>query len=156
MSSSPLQMVSGPCPQNMPDNDGRFKAPVCGPAIPGGSNAVGIVYITLDPRAQQETRKCGPFWPRRAPRSHQKGPDTPYWKATLDDCRRVAAQVHCDTITDAVRPVLMLRPAVLNCRDVLIVSDSRRRRFQLSNGEAVIVGQVSDNIGQSILASFRS
>jgi hypothetical protein len=30
----------------------------------------------------------------------------------------VAAQVHCDTITLAIRPVFTLRPAVLNHSDV--------------------------------------
>merc|ERR1719482_2097487 len=49
-----------------------------------------------------------------APEAYQKGPETPYWKATLDDCRSVAAQVHCETMTEAVSPILMLRPAVLN------------------------------------------
>jgi len=29
--------------------------------------------------------------------------------ATLDDWRRVAAQVHWETITEPVRPILMLR-----------------------------------------------
>jgi hypothetical protein len=46
---------------------------------------------------------------------HQKGPDTPYFHATLDDCSRVAAQVQCDTMSTAIRPVLMVRPAQLNC-----------------------------------------
>ena len=49
-----------------------------------------------------------------APLAYQKGPDTPYWKATLEDWRRVAAQVHLLTMSQAVRPTLMERPAVLN------------------------------------------
>ena len=48
-----------------------------------------------------------------APEAYQKGPETPYWYATLEDWRRVAAQVHWETMTEAVRPVLTLRPAVL-------------------------------------------
>ena len=31
----------------------------------------------------------------------------------MEDWRRVAAQVHWETMTEAVRPVLTLRPAVL-------------------------------------------
>ena len=38
----------------------------------------------------------------------------------------VAAQVHCDTMTDAMRPVLMLRPAVLNHSELSRVPTYRR------------------------------
>jgi hypothetical protein len=38
----------------------------------------------------------------------------------LDDWRRVAAHVHCETITEAVRPVLTLRPAVLKCSELMV------------------------------------
>merc|ERR1719181_133821 len=55
-----------------------------------------------------------------APEAYQKGPVMPYCQATLEDWRRVAAHVHCDTITDAVRPVLISRPAVLNCSEVVL------------------------------------
>ena len=48
-----------------------------------------------------------------APEAYQKGPETPYCQATLEDCKRVAAQVHWETMTEAVRPVLTIRPAVL-------------------------------------------
>ena len=47
--------------------------------------------------------------------SHQKGPDTPYFHATLEDCSSVAAHVQWDTMSTAMRPVLMVRPAQLNC-----------------------------------------
>ena len=52
-----------------------------------------------------------------APAAYQKGPEMPYCHATLDDWRRVAAHVHCETMTDAVRPVLTSRPAVLKCSE---------------------------------------
>jgi len=55
---------------------------------------------------------------RVAPDAYQKGPVMPYCHATLDDCRSVAAQVHCETMTAAVRPVLTSRPAVLKCSEV--------------------------------------
>ena len=48
-----------------------------------------------------------------APAAYQKGPEMPYCQATFEDWRRVAAQVHWETITAAVRPVLTSRPAVL-------------------------------------------
>mmetsp|Transcript_1976 Transcript_1976/g.4435 ORF Transcript_1976/g.4435 Transcript_1976/m.4435 type:complete len:221 (+) Transcript_1976:350-1012(+) len=54
-----------------------------------------------------------------APAAYQKGPVTPYCHATLDDWSSVAAQVHCETMTEAVRPVLTLRPAVLKCSEVI-------------------------------------
>ena len=50
---------------------------------------------------------------RLSERTHQKGPLTPYFQATLLDCRSVAAQVHWETMTEAVSPVLTMRPAVL-------------------------------------------
>ena len=56
-----------------------------------------------------------------APEAYQKGPDTPKLHATLLLCSNVAAHVHCDTMTDAVRPVLTARPAVLNSSDVMSV-----------------------------------
>ena len=36
-----------------------------------------------------------------APAAYQKGPEIPKFHATLDDWRRVAAHVHCDTMTCA-------------------------------------------------------
>ena len=36
-----------------------------------------------------------------APAAYQKGPEMPKFHATLDDWRRVAAHVHCDTMTCA-------------------------------------------------------
>ena len=36
-------------------------------------------------------------------------------------CRSVAAHVHCETISDAVRPVLAVRPAVLKSSEVCSV-----------------------------------
>ena len=45
--------------------------------------------------------------------THQKGPETPYCQATLEDCSTVAAQVQALTITLPVNPVLIIRPAVL-------------------------------------------
>jgi hypothetical protein len=40
-----------------------------------------------------------------APEAYQNGPETPYFQETLEDWRRVAAQVHLETMTAAVRPV---------------------------------------------------
>merc|ERR1719158_783206 len=48
-----------------------------------------------------------------APLAYQKGPETPYVHATFEDCSSVAAQVHWETMTDAVSPVFTVRPAVL-------------------------------------------
>jgi len=49
------------------------------------------------------------------PAPYQKGPATPYSQATLLLCKRVAAQVHCEQTTAAIKPVLTVRPAVLKC-----------------------------------------
>jgi hypothetical protein len=46
-------------------------------------------------------------------KTYQNGPETPYCQATLDDWRRVAAHVQWLTITEAVNPVLIIRPADL-------------------------------------------
>lgn len=56
-----------------------------------------------------------------APDAYQNGPDTPNFHATLELCSSVAAHVHCETMTEAVRPVRTLRPAVLNSSDVISV-----------------------------------
>ena len=56
-----------------------------------------------------------------APEAYQKGPETPYWNATFEDCRSVAAQVHWETITAAVRPVFTVRPAVLKNSEEMFV-----------------------------------
>lgn len=48
-----------------------------------------------------------------APEAYQNGPETPYRQATLEDCSNVAAHVHWETRTEAVRPVLIVLPAVL-------------------------------------------
>ena len=55
-----------------------------------------------------------------APAAYQKGPEMPKFHATFDDWRRVAAHVHCETITEPVRPILTLRPAVLKCSEPLV------------------------------------
>ena len=39
-----------------------------------------------------------------APDAYQKGPEMPYFQLTLEDWSSVAAQVHCETMTAAVRP----------------------------------------------------
>jgi hypothetical protein len=54
-----------------------------------------------------------------APAAYQNGPDMPYLNATLEDCNNVAAQVHWETMTEAVRPCLTVRPAVLKNSDVI-------------------------------------
>jgi hypothetical protein len=46
------------------------------------------------------------------PAAYQKGPDTPKDHATFADCSSVAAHVHFATMSQAVRPALILRPAV--------------------------------------------
>lgn len=53
-----------------------------------------------------------------APEAYQKGPETPYRYATLEDWRRVAAQVQDETTAEATRPDFTVRPAVLNISDV--------------------------------------
>ena len=73
-----------------------------------------------------------------APEAYQKGPDTPYCHATLDDWRSVAAHVHCEQITAAVKPVLTFRPAVLKNSDVseLFVSHlSTKTRAVVKSGK---------------------
>ena len=47
-----------------------------------------------------------------APAAYQNAPATPNSKATVEDCSRVAAQVHAETIDEAISPVLIVRPAV--------------------------------------------
>merc|ERR1740117_800017 len=59
-----------------------------------------------------------------APAAYQKGPDTPTRHAMFDDINNVAAHVHCDTMTAAVKPAPMLRPAVLNCSDDILVPNA--------------------------------
>ena len=39
-----------------------------------------------------------------APDAYQNGPEMPYFQLTLEDWSSVAAQVHCETMTAAVRP----------------------------------------------------
>lgn len=53
-----------------------------------------------------------------APLAYQNGPETPYLYAIPDDCRSVAAHVHELTTADATKPVLTVRPAVLNISEV--------------------------------------
>ena len=45
--------------------------------------------------------------------THQKGPETPKAKATLDDCSSVAAQVHCPGVIAHTHP-FVADSAVLN------------------------------------------
>jgi hypothetical protein len=46
--------------------------------------------------------------------------------ATFDDWRSVAAQVHLETMSHAVRPAVIERPAVLKCSDVCLVPANRK------------------------------
>ena len=59
-----------------------------------------------------------------APEAYQKGPDTPKAKATFEDWRSVAAHVHFDTTSAAVRPAEIERPAVLYTSELLPVWSS--------------------------------
>jgi hypothetical protein len=77
--------------------------------------ALGALSLTC--RARMAKRRT---W-MVAPAAYQNGPDTPYFQATFADWSSVAAHVHCETITEAVSPVLMDRPAVLNSSDVSCV-----------------------------------
>merc|ERR1719158_1442633 len=52
-----------------------------------------------------------------APEAYQKGPLIPTRHPILEDISNVAAHVHWETITAAVRPGPTLRPAVLNCSE---------------------------------------
>merc|ERR1719169_306131 len=52
-----------------------------------------------------------------APEAYQKGPLIPKRHPMLEDISSVAAHVHWETITAAVRPGPTLRPAVLNCSE---------------------------------------
>ena len=54
-----------------------------------------------------------------APAAYQKGPEIPNFHATVEDCKIVAAQVHCETITAAIRPERTDLPAELKDSDVL-------------------------------------
>ena len=60
-----------------------------------------------------------------APDAYQNGPETPYLYATFEDCNKVAAHVHCETITAAVKPVFTVRPAVLKNSDEMFVPLNR-------------------------------
>lgn len=59
-----------------------------------------------------------------APDAYQKGPDTPKDHATLEDWRSVAAHVHFETTSAAVRPAEMVRPAVEYTSELLPVCSS--------------------------------
>ena len=48
-------------------------------------------------------------------------PETQEFHATFEDCGKAAANVHCETITEAVRPVFTDLPAVLKYSDVSLV-----------------------------------
>merc|ERR1719324_1284400 len=63
-----------------------------------------------------------------APDAYQKGPEMPTLQPMFEDMSKVAAHVHCDTITAAVRPTPTSRPAVLNCSE-----DIERPRTPSSN-----------------------
>ena len=47
-----------------------------------------------------------------APAAYQNEPAIPNSNVTVEDCNSVAAQVQADTMDEAMRPVLMVRPAV--------------------------------------------
>lgn len=90
---------------------------------------MGLQHCRMVPTGQEES-------------PHQKGPDTPYFHATLEDCSRVAAQVQWDTMSTAMRPVLMVRPAQLNCSlEVRVppnLQSSGRSRVQWQDAELVL------------------
>merc|ERR1719456_1380264 len=54
-----------------------------------------------------------------APAAYQYDPEIPTLQAMLDDISSVAAQVHCETISAATKPIPKLRPAVANSSEVL-------------------------------------
>jgi len=58
---------------------------------------------------------------RERGRGSRKGKLPPKFHATLDDCSRVAAQVHLETTSAAVRPAEMERPAVEKTSELLPV-----------------------------------
>merc|ERR1719498_2323264 len=53
-----------------------------------------------------------------APAAYQYDPEMPTLQHMLDDISSVAAQVHCETISAATRPIPKLRPAVANSSEV--------------------------------------
>merc|ERR1719199_2191514 len=53
-----------------------------------------------------------------APAAYQYDPEMPTLQHMLDDISRVAAQVHCETISAATKPIPKLRPAVANSSEV--------------------------------------
>ena len=55
------------------------------------------------------------MWIIKPPAAYQNGPAMPYLYATFADCSSVAAHVHLDTISVAVSPILMDRPADMKC-----------------------------------------
>ncbi len=68
-----------------------------------------------------------------APEAYQKGPLTPYCQATFELCKSVAAQVHCETMTEAVRPILTSRPAVLKNSEVNLVPTNLRSKAMIAH-----------------------
>jgi len=59
-----------------------------------------------------------------APAAYQKGPETPNLYATLELWRRVAAHVHFETTSAAVRPAGIVRPAEEKASELLPVCSS--------------------------------
>ena len=53
-----------------------------------------------------------------APAAYQYDPEMPTLQHMLDDISSVAAQVHCETISAATKPIPKLRPAVENSSEV--------------------------------------
>ncbi len=73
-----------------------------------GTRKPNAVPCNLSTRSRQARSVHG----TRAPAAYQNGPATPNVYATLADCSSVAAHVHLATMSHAVSPALMLRPAV--------------------------------------------
>merc|ERR1719389_105850 len=99
----------------------KHKKVMCAP-VPHRARTISHIVCAL--RARRFTSMAR--MPKRrtwivAPDAYQKGPETPYVHATFEDWSRVAAQVHWDTITDAVSPVFTVRPAVLKNSEVCSV-----------------------------------
>ena len=73
-----------------------------------------------------------------APAAYQNGPLMPYLYATVDDSKRVAAQIQADITDYAKRPLLILLPAVENHSNVFLVP-SHLVSTKMSNNTITVI-----------------
>ena len=73
-----------------------------------------------------------------APAVYQNGPLMSYLYATVDDSKRVAAQIQADITDEAKRPLLILLPGVENHSDVFLVP-SHLVSTKMSNNTIIVI-----------------